>query len=146
MLGVVSGAGERLGKQLWDGVVALVRGPFRGKTTTDGDATAAELVPAGDVQLTAFQQAPTDRKKAVALAEALLAGSGADAEFRQELESRWRQAEPHPREHWEHHEQGERRHPERVGVDGPGLRQHHSPRGPYGPASPAILRARRAHG
>ena len=34
------------------------------------------------------------KHKAVALAEALLARSGADDEFRQALESWWRQAEP----------------------------------------------------
>ena len=94
LLAVASGAGEGLGKQLWDGVVALVRRPFHRKTATSGDVATAELVPAGDAQLTAFQQAPGDRDKAIALAEALLARSGADDEFRLALEGWWRQAEP----------------------------------------------------
>jgi hypothetical protein len=94
LLAVASGAGEGLGKQLWEGVVALVRRPFRRKAATNGDAAAAQLVPAGDAQLAAFQQAPADREKAIALAEALLARSGADAEFRQALESWWQRAEP----------------------------------------------------
>ena len=34
LLAIASGAGEGLGKQLWDGVVALVRRPFRRKAAT----------------------------------------------------------------------------------------------------------------
>jgi hypothetical protein len=94
LLAIASGAGEGLGKELWDGVVALVRRPFHRKAATSGDAVAAEPVPAADAQLAAFQQAPADRERAVALAETLLARSGADADFRQALEHWWRQAEP----------------------------------------------------
>jgi hypothetical protein len=88
LLAIVTGAGESMGKQLWEGVVALVHRPF------DRKAAAEKALPKGEAQLTAFQQAPTDRDTAVALAEALLARSGADAEFRRALESWWRQAEP----------------------------------------------------
>lgn len=94
LLAVASGAGEGLGKQLWDGLVALVGRPFRRRAAASSDAAEAELMPAGDAQLAAFQQAPADRDKAIALAQALLVRSGADEEFRQALESWWRQAEP----------------------------------------------------
>ena len=91
LLTIASGATGELGKQLLDGLVALVRRPFR---RVGGSPAPAELVPGGDAQLTGFQHAPDDRNKAEALAEALLARSGADTEFKQALESWWRQAEP----------------------------------------------------
>jgi hypothetical protein len=93
LLAIVSGAGTQLGTQLWEGVVSLVRRPFRHKAA-GGDTGTAAVVTSGEVQLAALQQAPGDRQKAVALAEALLARSGADEEFRQALESWWQQAEP----------------------------------------------------
>src|ERR1700733_13478558 len=83
LLAVVSGAGTQLGTQLWEGVVSLVRGPFRHKAAAS-DAAAA--VPSAEPELAAFQRAPGDRQKAVALAEALLARSGADDGFRRALE------------------------------------------------------------
>ena len=89
---VIGGAGGQLGAQLWQGVVSLVRRPFHRTTATGGDA-AAEVVPAGEAELAALQQAPGDQQKAVALAEALLARSGADDEFRRDLENWWVQAE-----------------------------------------------------
>ena len=89
---IASGAGEGLGKQLWDGMVSLVRRPFQHKAPASGDAAA--MVPAGEMELVALQQAPDDQPKAVALAEALLVRSNADDEFRRALESWWRQAEP----------------------------------------------------
>ena len=91
LLAIVSGAGSQLGTQLWDGLVSLVRRPFHRKEATSGDATT--VVPAGEAELAALQQAPSDKYKAVALAEALLARSGADDEFRRALESWWQQAE-----------------------------------------------------
>ena len=94
LLAVVSGAGSQLGTQLWEGVVSLIRRPFRRKAAASGDAATAEMVSAGEAELVALQQAPSDQSKAVALAEALLARSGADEEFRGALESWWRQAEP----------------------------------------------------
>ncbi len=94
LLAVVSGAGSQLGTQLWEGVVSLVRRPFRRQAATNGDADAAEMVPAGEAELAALQQAPGDQHKAVALAQALLARSSADEEFRRALESWWQQAEP----------------------------------------------------
>jgi hypothetical protein len=93
LLAVVSGASSQLGTQLWEGVVSLVRRPFHRKAAASGGAASAEVVPAGGAELAALQQAP-DQRKAVALAEALLARSSADAEFRRALESWWQQAEP----------------------------------------------------
>jgi hypothetical protein len=89
---VIAGAGGQLGAQLWDGVVSLVRRPFHREGAASNDA-AAEAVPAGGAELAALQQAPGDQQKAVALAEVLLARSGADDEFRRALETWWAQAE-----------------------------------------------------
>jgi hypothetical protein len=94
LLAIVSGAGSELGSRLWDGVVALVRRPFHGKATASSDAAATAVVGAGEAELVALRKAPDDQQKAVALAEALLARSGTDAEFRRALESWWEQAEP----------------------------------------------------
>ena len=94
LLAVLSGAGGQLGTQLWEGVVSLVRRPFRRKAAASGDAATAEVIPAGETELLALRQAPGDQSKAVALAEALLARSGADEEFRRALETWWQQAEP----------------------------------------------------
>lgn len=91
LLAIVGGASTQLGSQLWEGLVSLVRRPFRHKAA-GGDA--ATVVPSGEAELTALQQAPSDQHKAMALAEALLARSGADGEFRRALDSWWQQAEP----------------------------------------------------
>jgi hypothetical protein len=91
LLAIVSGAGTQLGVQLWEGVVSLVRRPFRREAAAGDTAT---VVPSGEAELAALQQAPGDQHKAVALAEALLARSGTDEEFRQAMESWWQQAEP----------------------------------------------------
>ena len=88
LLAIVSGAGGQLGTQLWEGVVSLVRRPFHRK------AAAAVQVPSGEAELAALQQARGDQQTAMALAEVLLARSGADEEFRRALESWWERAEP----------------------------------------------------
>jgi hypothetical protein len=91
LLAIISGAGTQLGTQLWEGVVSLVRRPVRRKAAR-GDA--ASVVPSGEAELAALQRDPGDQHKAVVLAEALLARCDADEEFRQALQSWWRQAEP----------------------------------------------------
>jgi hypothetical protein len=91
LLAVVSGAAEGVGSRLWDGVVALVRRPFR---KAAGDRAGAPAIPAGAAELAALQRAPGDEQRAVALAEVLLARAGADAEFGQALRAWWEQAEP----------------------------------------------------
>jgi hypothetical protein len=93
LLAIVSGASTQLGTQLWAGVVSLVHRPFRHKAA-GGDAAATAVLPSGEAELAALQQAPGDQQKAEALAEALLARSGADDEFQYALESWWQQAEP----------------------------------------------------
>jgi hypothetical protein len=90
LLAIVSGAGGQLGAQLWAGVGALVRRPFR--RASPGGAAAA--LPAGDAELAAFVRAPADERRAVALAEALMARAGADSEFKRALEGWWEQAGP----------------------------------------------------
>jgi len=92
VLAIVSGAGGELGSRLWDGLVSLVRRPFHRKAITSGDAAA--MVPTGEAELATLEQALDDEHKAVALAQALLARSGADDEFRAALENWWQQAEP----------------------------------------------------
>ena len=94
LLAILNGAGEELGGRLWEGVIALVRRPFRGKVATSGGGAGTVVVPAGTAELAALQQAPGDQQKAMALAEVLLARAGADSKFRQALEGWWIQAEP----------------------------------------------------
>jgi hypothetical protein len=71
--------------------MSLIRRPLRRKTAPGGNAVA---VPSGEAELTALQQAPGDRQKAVALAEVLLARADADDDFKEALVSWWGQAEP----------------------------------------------------
>jgi hypothetical protein len=88
LLAIVTGASEALSGQLWAGVTALVRRPFHRKVV------AGSLVPSGESELAALQQAPGDEQKAVALAEVLLARAGADPGFEQALKTWWKQAAP----------------------------------------------------
>jgi hypothetical protein len=92
LLAIISGAGGELGSRLWESVVSLVRRPFHHKAVTDGSAASAIMVPSGGAELTALEQGPADEKKAVALAEVLLARAGADLDFRGALEAWWEQA------------------------------------------------------
>ena len=66
---IVGGAGGALGTQLWSGVSALVRRPFR-RGHAVGEATA--VLPSGSAELVALEQAPGDEQRAVALAEVLV--------------------------------------------------------------------------
>lgn len=91
LLAIVSGAGGELGSKLWTGVSALVRRPFHPRHPAED---AAALMPSGEPELEALERAPADEGRAVALAEALVARAGADAEFRQALEGWWEQASP----------------------------------------------------
>jgi hypothetical protein len=91
LLAIVGGAGNQLGTQLWEGLVSLVRRPFRHKAPS---SEAIVMVPSGVAELNALQQFPHDQRKAVALAEALLARSDTDVAFRQALEAWWQLADP----------------------------------------------------
>lgn len=86
---IVGGAGGALGAQLWSGVSALVRRPFR-RAHAVGDATAA--LPSGSAELVALEQAPGDEQRAVALAEVLVARADAESEFGEALRAWWEQA------------------------------------------------------
>ena len=83
---IAGGAGGALGSELWAGVSALVHRPFR-----HAGHSAAVAVPSGAAELAALGQAPDDRR-AVALAEVLVARAGADAGFREALEAWCEQA------------------------------------------------------
>jgi hypothetical protein len=84
LLAVITGASESLSGKLWDGVVTLVRRPFRHGAST----------PSGEAALAALEQAPADKQRAQALAEDLINRAGADADFKQALDSWWEQAKP----------------------------------------------------
>ena len=86
---IAGGAGGALGGQVWAGVSALVRRPFR-RVHAGGEITAQ--LPSGLAELAALEQAPADERRAVALAEVLVARAGADAGFREALEVWWEQA------------------------------------------------------
>jgi hypothetical protein len=83
------GAGGALGSQLWAGLSALVRRPFR-RAHPASDTPVA--LPRGTAELAALEQAPADERRAVALAEVLVARADADSEFRQALAEWWEQA------------------------------------------------------
>jgi hypothetical protein len=86
---IVGGAGGALGSQLWAAVSALVRRPFH-RSNAFGEAAAA--LPSGAAQLAALEQSPADERRAVALAEVLVARADADSEFRDALAAWWAQA------------------------------------------------------
>jgi hypothetical protein len=93
LLAIAGGAGGQLGSQLWAGVSAMVRRPFRRRQAATGTSGAlAAPSPTGEAELLALEHAPADEGRAVALAEVLLARAEADLEFRQELEGWWEQA------------------------------------------------------
>ena len=94
LLAILSGAAEGLGGKLWEGAIALVRRPFRGRVATSGGGAGTVIVPTGTAELAALQQAPGDQQKAVALAEVLVARAETDPKFRRALEDWWIQAEP----------------------------------------------------
>jgi hypothetical protein len=86
---IAGGAGGALGGQVWMAVSALVRRPFRRAQST-GDTTAA--LPSGEAELAALEHAPADQRRAVALAEILVARANSDTGFREVLEAWWVQA------------------------------------------------------
>jgi hypothetical protein len=85
---IAGGAGGALGGQVWAGLSALVRRPFR-RAHTAGDIGP---LPSGSAELAAMEQAPADERRAVALAEVLVARADSDGEFREALEAWWEQA------------------------------------------------------
>lgn len=86
---VAGGAGGALGGQVWAGLSALVRRPFR-----HVDAIGDGMVPlsSGSAELAALRDSPADERRAVALAEVLMARSAIDSEFRDALQEWWERA------------------------------------------------------
>jgi len=80
---IAGGVGGALGAEAWTGICALVRRPFRHGTAP---------MPSGEAELAALEQDPADQRRAVALAEVLVARAGADAGFEQALAAWWQQA------------------------------------------------------
>jgi hypothetical protein len=89
LVAIAGGAGGALGAQLWSGVSALVRRPFR-RAHAGGKTTAA--LSSGSAELVALEQTPGDEQRAIALAEVLVARADADSEFREALQTWWEQA------------------------------------------------------
>lgn len=87
LLAIVSGAAGEVGSKLWDGLSALVRRPFHRR-----QAAGAAAISSGEVELAALQQAPSDERRAMALAAALVARAGTDEDFQQGLENWWARA------------------------------------------------------
>ena len=85
---IAGGAGGAVGSQLWAGVSALVRRPFRHAQQAADNATAQS----GVVELAALEQAPGDQSAGLALAEVLMARAAADTEFGEELQGWWARA------------------------------------------------------
>lgn len=91
LLALVTGASEALGGQLWAGVVSLVRRPVHDSGKPGGELPAAG---SGKAELAALQESPGDHRKAVALAEVLLARASSDPAFERALRTWWAETEP----------------------------------------------------
>jgi hypothetical protein len=83
---VADGAGGALGSQVWAGVSALVRRPFRHESAA-GKGVASPS--SGEPELAALAQVPADEKRAAALAEVLITRANSDIVFREALEAWW---------------------------------------------------------
>ena len=89
VLAIVSGAAGEAGGRLWDGLVSLVRRPFRNSA---GSPATLVVRPSGQAEMAALERAPSDERRAVALGQALLGRAEVDVAFQRELESWWAQA------------------------------------------------------
>ena len=87
---VASGAGGALGSQIWDGVSALVQRPFHRDRAVEHDA---DVVSGGEAELAELARAPGDRRRALALATALVARARVDVGFAEAFQSWWEQAQ-----------------------------------------------------
>jgi hypothetical protein len=90
---VAGGVGGAIGSQVWAGLSMLVRRPFR---HMPGSHDGMALLPSGSAELAALQDSPTDERRAVALAEVLVARANADSGFRDALQVWWEQASQVP--------------------------------------------------
>jgi hypothetical protein len=100
LLAVVTGASEALGGQLLSGLAALIRRPWHRQAAEPEQAAPEQAapeqaaLPSGEAELAALRVSPDDQRKALRLAEVLLARSEADAEFGRGLRNWWVQAGP----------------------------------------------------
>jgi hypothetical protein len=85
------GLGGEAGRQAWDGLVTLVRRPFR-HGGTESDAEEAPSASSGESELVALARTPEDGARAHALSTALAVRAALDADFRRGLEDWWEQA------------------------------------------------------
>lgn len=86
---VAGGAGGAFGGQVWAGLSALVCRQFR---RMHGTSYGTVPLSDGSAELAALQHAPADERKAVALAEVLIARADVDSGFRDALQAWWEQA------------------------------------------------------
>jgi hypothetical protein len=89
---IAGGAGGAVGEQLWNGVVALARRPFRRRHGEEGQPVISD----GSQELAVLEQAPGDQAAGLALARALISRAGTDGEFARELEAWWARASRYP--------------------------------------------------
>lgn len=90
LAGIAGSLGTEAGRDTWQGLVALVRRPFRRTRDADGDGPQPST---GEPELAALAQHPTDATRAHALSTALAVRAALDAGFRQGLEEWHRNAE-----------------------------------------------------
>ncbi|MEY9997484.1 hypothetical protein ABIE67_009603 [Streptomyces sp. V4I8] len=84
---LAGGAGGELGRQVWAGLSALVRRPFRRGQDTEVPAGGS-----GEAELVELEGAPDDPARAQALSAALAVRAGLDADFRTGLQQWHEQA------------------------------------------------------
>jgi hypothetical protein len=80
LLAVAMGAGESVGSQVWDGLRAIVRRPFRRRGEAGHDERS------GSADLAVLARVPDDAEAAAGLSAALAARAAEDASFRAALE------------------------------------------------------------
>ncbi|MCX5193290.1 hypothetical protein OOK31_05185 [Streptomyces sp. NBC_00249] len=85
---LAGGLGGEAGRQAWQGLVTLVRRPFR----RGGAEEAPDAAGPGELELVSLEGAPSDPARAQALATALGVRAALDGEFRGLLEDWWARA------------------------------------------------------
>lgn len=89
---LAGGLGSEGGRQAWQGLVALVRRPFRRGAGQGGDDAGPPGISSGEREVAALEQDPSDPLRAQALATALGVRAALDGEFGARLEQWWQQA------------------------------------------------------